>query len=64
MFKSSLLTLIGPGEVKVNLGNSDLKGQENLPSTLFKKYLFLQKYLRNLFTSHKTSKNDVLMYIL
>jgi hypothetical protein len=44
------LTLIGPGEVKVDLADFDLKLQENLLSNLIiKKYLFLQKRLPSLF---------------
>jgi hypothetical protein len=45
----SSLTLIGPGEVKVDLANFDLKLQENLLSTL---YIFLpipEKRLVDLF---------------
>jgi hypothetical protein len=44
------LTLIGPGEVKVDLADFDLKLQENLLINLiFLKYLFLQKCLPILF---------------
>ncbi len=44
------LTLIGLGEVKVDLANFDLKLRENLLSNLiFFKYLFLQKRLLSLF---------------
>jgi hypothetical protein len=44
------LTVIGPGEVKVDLADFDLKLQENLLKNLiFKKYLFLQKRLPSLF---------------
>jgi hypothetical protein len=43
------LTLIGPGEVKVDLADFDLKLQENLLSTLYFFYLFLQKRLPDLF---------------
>ncbi len=44
------LTLIGPGEVNVDLADFDLKLRENLLSNLiFKKYLFLQKRLPSLF---------------
>ncbi len=45
----SLLILIGPGEVKVDLANFDLKLQENLLNTLYFFYLFLQKRLLDLF---------------
>ncbi len=46
------LTIIGPGEVKVDLANFDLKLQENLLSTLYIYiffYPFLQKRLPDLF---------------
>jgi hypothetical protein len=43
--KAVLLTLIEPSEVKVDLADFDLNLQENLLSTLLKKYLFLQKRL-------------------
>jgi hypothetical protein len=61
------LTLILPGEVKVDLANFDVKLQEIFLFTLFNnnKYLFLEKQLANLFfTSYTMSKNDVLTYIL
>jgi hypothetical protein len=49
-FQNLPLTLIGPGEVKVDLADFDLKLQENLLSNLiFFKYLFLQKRLPSLF---------------
>ncbi len=45
-----LLTLIGPGEVKFDLANFDLKLQANLLSNLVLfKYIFLLKHLQNLF---------------
>jgi hypothetical protein len=45
-----MLTLIGPGEVKVDLANFDLKLQENLLGTsYFFVDLFLQKHLPDLF---------------
>ncbi len=52
--KKVLLTLIGQGEVKVDLAefdlaDFDLKLQENLLSTLYFFYLFLQKHLPDLF---------------
>jgi hypothetical protein len=44
------LALIGPGEVKVDLADFDLKLQENLLSTLYFVFdLFLQKRLPDLF---------------
>jgi hypothetical protein len=46
----NILTLIGPGEVKVDLADFDLKLRENLLSNLIlKKNLFLQKRLPSLF---------------
>jgi hypothetical protein len=44
----SALTLIVPGEVKVDLANFDVKLPTNILCTGFKKYLFLQKNLPNL----------------
>ncbi len=64
----SLLTLIGLGEIKVDLADFDLKLQENLLSILF--YFFFFTYsCRNVFriffwTSDITSKNDVLTSII
>ncbi len=44
------LTLIGPGKVKVDLADFDLKLQENLLTTLYMFLdLFLQKRLPDLF---------------
>jgi hypothetical protein len=49
-FNYTHLTLIGPGEIKVDLADFDLKLQENWFSTLYIFfYLFLQKRLPDLF---------------
>ncbi len=61
-----LLTLIAPGEVKVDLASFDMKLQDNLSRTFyFFKYLFLQKHITNIFLLHTQHQiNDILMYIL
>jgi hypothetical protein len=50
-FKASLLTLIQPGEVKVDLANFDVKFRTNFlyVGFFFKIDLFLQKRVANLF---------------
>jgi hypothetical protein len=62
---ASFLTLIGVGEVKVDLADFDLKLQENLLSTL---YFFLpvpaKTSSRSFLTHDMTSKNDILTSIL
>ncbi len=47
--KTCQLTLIGPGEVKVDLAHDDLKLQKNLLITSYFLYPFLQKHLPDLF---------------
>jgi hypothetical protein len=61
-----LLTLIGPGEVKVDLANFDIKLQENLLSTLYIIFwpIPAKESSGSFWTSDMTSKNDVLMSIL
>ncbi len=60
-----ILTLIGPGEVKVDPANFDLKLQEKLLST---SYIFLpipaERSSGSFWTSDMTSKNDGLTCIL
>ncbi len=60
------LTLIRPGEVKVDLADFDLKLRENLfINLIFKKRPIPAKTSSESFwTSHMTSKNDVLTVIL
>jgi hypothetical protein len=59
------LTLIGPGEVKVDLADFDLKLQENLLSTLYIHFFPIpaETSSGSFWTSDMTSKNDVLTSI-
>ncbi len=60
------LTLIGPGEVKVDLADFDLKLRENLLSNLILKKIPIpaKTSSESFWTSDMTSKNDVLTVIL
>jgi hypothetical protein len=65
-FWATVLTLIGPGEVKVDLANFDLKLQENLLSTLYF-FTYSCKNVFHIFLNfffYMTSKNDFLTSIL
>ncbi len=61
-----LLTLIGPGEVKVDLADFDLKLRENLWSNLIYKKIPIpaKTSSESFWTSDMTSKNYVLTVIL
>jgi hypothetical protein len=62
-----ILTLIVPGEVKVDLANFYIKFRTKfIYIVFFQKYLFLQKHFfpQSFWTPDMTSKNDILMSIL
>ncbi len=58
------LTLIGPGEAKVDLADSDLKLKENLLSTLFIKNTYsCRNLLQVFFLLHTQNQKMTFLYL-